>query len=395
MKDREILHLDMDAFFASVEQKTFPFLRGKPIGVCGEGRTVIASASYEAKACGVKSGMNLYEAKRCCPNLVLVPLNPAKYIDTAKRIISILLQFTDLVEIFSIDEAFLDVTNTAHLFGGAEAIAYKLKDEIGKELGLTCSIGIAPNKLLAKYASDQCKPNGLLRIKKEAIQNLLNDLPVNKLCGIGERLTLRLKQLGILTCSDLANCPIKILLKNFGKNGIRLKNMGMGFDPSPVLSYWQKSDAKSIGHSCTLDSDTSDLMVLRHLLWRLSEQVARRLRQGGYQGRTVTLVLRYSDFTTLSRQKSIKEFIDDGRRIYGVSFKLFNYLYQPPRKVRLLGIAVSNLIKGIQQLSLIEPKLPIKTLDNLNDRHGEFTVRRSILSTMSSEPKVIAPSWRV
>jgi len=396
VRDRVILHLDMDAFFASVEQKTFPFLRGKPIGVCGEGRTVIASASYEAKAFGVKSGMNLSEAKKCCPNLILVSLNPAKYIDTAQRVIGILLQFTDLVEVFSIDEAFLDVTNTAHLFEGAEAIAHKIKDEINKELGLTCSIGIAPNKLLAKYASDQCKPNGILRIKREDIPELLKDLPVNKLCGIGERLALRLKELGILTLGDLAKCPIEILLKNFGKNGIRLKNMGMGFDPSPVLPYWQKSAAKSIGHSCTLDSDTSDLTIIKHLLWQLSEQVARRLRQGGYQGKTVTLLLRYSDFTTLSRQKSIKEFIDDGRRIYEISFKLFKYLYQPPRKIRLLGVVVSNLIKGIQQLSLLDQGLPIETLDNLNDRYGEFTIRRSILSTneLSTESKVIAPSWR-
>ena len=398
VKDKEILHLDMDAFFASVEQKTFPFLQGKPIAVCGnpEGRSVVTSASYEAKALGVKSGMNLYEAKQRCPNLLFVPLNPAKYSDTAERIISILIQFTDLVEVFSIDEAFLDVTDTNHLFGSSENIAKQIKDEIYQEMGLTCSIGIAPNKLLAKYASDRCKPNGLLRIKQEDIPNLLENLPATELCGIGEKLALRLKQLGITTCGDLAKCSINILVQHFGKNGFKLKDMGLGFDPSPVLPYWFKSDAKSVGHSCTMDSDTNDMAVIKHLLWELSEQVARRLRQDNYQGRTVTLVLRYDDFTTFSSQKSIKEFVDDGRRIYEIGFELFKHLYQPPRKVRLLGVSVSNLINGITQLSLLnqETKNPTAALDKLNDKHGEFTVRRSVLTDSPAGPGIISPSWR-
>ncbi len=263
MKDREILHIDMDAFFASVEQRTFPFLRNKPIAVCGSpaGRSVVASASYEAKARGVKSGMNLSAAKKCCPDLLLVQCNPAKYNDTAERIISILIQFTDLVEVFSIDEAFLDVTYTLHLFGSSEAIARQIKEAIYQELGLTCSIGIAPNKLLAKYASDHCKPNGLLRINSADIPKLLEHLPVTKLCGIGERLALRLRQLGITTCGDLAKCPTAILVQHFGQNGIKLKNMGLGYDPSPVRSVANgfKSTAKSVGHSRTLDSDTNDL----------------------------------------------------------------------------------------------------------------------------------------
>ena len=427
MKDREILHIDMDAFFAAIEQRTFPFLRGKPIAVCGnpEARTVVSSASYEAKAFGVKSGMNLYDARNCCPELILVPLYPAKYSDTSERIINMLIEFTDLVEVFSIDEAFLDVTETVHLFGGGEIIARQIKDEIYQEFGLTCSIGIAPTKLLAKLASDQCKPNGLLRIKKEDVTKLLENLPVTELCGIGEKLALRLKELGITTCGDLAKCSINILVKHFGKNGIRLKGMGLGLDPvrnypnwteiaskskelhnhhnvsngvdpSPVLPYWYESDAKSVGHSCTLDHDTNDPAIISQLLWELSEQVARRLRQDNYQGRTVSLTLRYADFTTHTSQKSIKEYIDDGSRIYDFGMKLFNRLYQPPRKVRLLGISVSNLAKRMIQLSLLsqESKNPNPTLDGLNDKYGEFAVRRSVLDHSPAGPKVISPSWR-
>jgi DNA polymerase IV len=397
-RGKEILHLDMDAFFASVEQRTFPFLRDKPIAVCGDpdGRSVVSSASYPAKALGVKSGMNLYEARQRCPDILFVPLNPAKYSDTAERIINILIQFTDLVEVFSIDEAFLDVTDTVHLFGSSEAIARQIKDEIYREMGLTGSIGIAPNKLLAKYASDQCKPNGLLRIKPEEIPKLLEDVPATELCGIGKKTAERLNKLGITTCGDLAKCSINILVQHFGKNGIRLKDMGLGFDPSPVLPYWFKCDAKSVGHSCTMDSDTNDPAVIKHLLWELSEQVARRLRRDNYQGKTVTLVLRYADFTTFSSQKSVKEFINEGNRIYEIGFDLFRNLYQPPRKVRLLGVSVSNLIKGITQLSLLDQaaKDTLPALDKLNDKHGEFVVRRSVLADSPAGPRVISPSWK-
>ena len=172
--------------------------------------------------------------------------------------------------------------------------------------------------------------------------------------------------------------------------------MALGFDPSPVLPYWFKCDAKSVGHSCTMDSDTNDLAVIKHLLWELSEQVARRLRRDNYQGKTVTLVLRYADFTTFSSQKSIKEFIDDGSRIYEIGFDLFRNLYQPPRKVRLLGVSVSNLIKGITQLSLLnqDAKNPVAALDKLNDKHGEFIVRRSVLADSLGGPRVISPSWK-
>ncbi len=429
MKDREILHIDMDAFFAAVEQKTLPFLRGKPIAVCGNpaGRTVVSSASYEAKALGVKSGMNLHDARECCPDLILVPLNPAKYSDTSERVINILTQFTDLVEVFSIDEAFLDVTDTVQLFGTSEDIARQIKADIYEDSGLTCSIGIAPTKLLAKLASEKSKPDGLFRIKREEIPAVLENLPVTDLCGIGKKMGQQLKELGITTCGELARCSTDILIQHFGKNGIKLKSMGLGLDPvrntpnlieftsankelqnhhnisnrvnpSPVSSAIDgfKTDAKSIGHSCTMDSDTNDMTIIRQLLWELAEQVARRLRQGEYQGRTVTLVLRYDDFTTHSSQKSVNEYIDNGSRIYEIGYRLFKQLYQSPRKVRLLGVSVSNLMKGITQLSFLnqETKDPTLALDRLNDKHGEFTVRRSVLDDLPVGPRVISPSWK-
>lgn len=389
-----ILHIDMDAFFASVEQKTFPFLRNKPIGVCGNprGRSVIASASYEAKRLGVKSGMMQKESKRLCPEIIFVPINPAKYEDTACRIIAIFKEFTDLVEVFSIDEAFLDVTNTSHLFGGPERIGKLIKENIYKEFGLTCSVGIAPNKLLAKFASGKNKPDGLLRIKEEEIPKILEDLPVQELCGIGPKITERLVKLGIKTCGELGRTPTNILVANFGIIGNKLKNMGLGIDDSFVSAYWYDPFAKSIGHSLTLDYDTDDLNLIKKYLLALSEQVGRRLRRDNYQGRTITIVLRYADFTTFSKQKSLRVHLDDGYRIYQVGYKLFIRLYRPSQKIRLLGIRVSNLVKGIDQLPFNYCSLT-PALDILNDRYGEWTIGRGTAMNLKTGPRVISPSW--
>ncbi len=397
--ERTVLHIDMDAFFASVEQQVFPFLRGKPIGVCGDpdGRTVIAAASYEAKRRGVKTAMTLAEAKKLCPEIILVPGNPARYVDTSVRILAFYTTFTDLVEVFSIDEAFLDVTNTAHLFGGAESIARSIKTWLKQQFGLTCSVGIAPNKLLAKLVGDMHKPDGLAVVSQSEVASLLEHLPVQKLCGIGEKTAARLAQLGIRTCGELGRHDEQALVAAFGINGSRLKRMGQGADESPVMPYYHEPVTKSMGHSITLEHDTKDMAIIQRHLLQLSEQVGRRLRKDNYAGRTVSLVLRYSDFSTFIKQHSLPGYLDDGHRIYQVGLKLFAKLYQPPRLIRLLGISVSNLVRELKQEAIFPDHRHgslFDSVDTLNSRYGEFSVARAKLLERNLVPRVIAPSWR-
>jgi DNA polymerase IV len=397
--DRLVLHVDMDAFFASVEQQVFPFLRGKPIGVCGDpnDRTVIAAASYEAKRRGVKTAMTIPEARKLCPEIILVGGNPARYVDTSTRILAYYATFTDLVEVFSIDEAFLDVTQTAHLFGGPEAIARNIKDWLKKQFGLTCSVGIAPNKLIAKLVGDMHKPDGLTVVRPEEIPALLEDLPVEKLCGIGEKTKLKLNQLGIHTCGELGRFQEKTLNGIFGIVGTHLKHMGQGRSDSPVLPYHHEPATKSMGHSMTLAQDTRDPAVIQRHLLQLSEQVGRRLRRDNYAGRTVSLVLRYADFSTFIKQHSSRNYLDDGHRIYQVGLKLFDELYQPPRFIRLLGISVSNLVRELKQETMFESKRSdslFAAVDDLNDKYREFAVARAKLTEPVPGLRVISPSWR-
>ena len=388
---RVVLHVDMDAFFASVEQQTYPFLRGRPVGVCGDpnGRTVVAAASYEAKARGVKTAMTIPEVRRFCPDIVLVSADPAKYVDTSTRILAIYARFTDLVEVFSIDEAFMDVTGTAHLFGGAEAIARDIKQEIRHRFGITCSVGIAPNKLLAKLAGEMHKPDGLTVVRPEEVPALMEKTLVNELCGIGRKTTIKLNAMGIRTCADLGRFPERELVRRFGVIGYHLHNMGRGEDENPVLPCCHEPETKSMGHSLTLDRDTKDPAVIHRHLLQLSEQVGRRLRRDGYAGRTVSLVLRYADFSTKVRQHTLSAHINNGHRIYTAGLRLFSELYQPPRFVRLLGISVSNLVRDIRQLGMTGNDSAgslFEATDEANDRFGEFSVSRAKLVGLGHNP---------
>ena len=316
-----VLHVDINAFFAAVEQQCHPSLRGKAIFVCGnpKTRTVVAACSYEAKACGVKSGMSVGEALQLCPHAILVEGNPGKYIHTAIQIFGILKEYSPKMEIFSIDEAFLDVTDTQMLFGGAVAIAKEIKQRIKAQFGLTCSVGIAPNKLLAKLASNMQKPDGLTVITPEDVEGKLRDLPVDKLCGIGEKMAGHLEKLGIKTVGELGHYSRDKLIGIFGKNGEMLFNMGNGRDGGRVEMATKEPDTKSMGHSHTLSRDVTDLnRVKRHLL-RLSEMVGRRLRIDGYAGRTVHFTVRFEDMETRSRQKTVDRYIDEGIEIYEVA----------------------------------------------------------------------------
>ena len=256
--NRTIVHIDQNAFFASVEQQCNPKLRGKPIAVIGSGRTVVTTASYEARAFGVKTGMNTWEARQKCPHLIFVVGDNRKYTHTSSGIVRIFLEYTPLVEVFSIDEAFLDVTGSLRMFGSAERIAGLIKEEIRRQFGLTCSIGIAPNKLLAKLASEMQKPDGLTVILPEDVSRTLERVPIEDLCGIGSRTHKQLALYGIQTCGDLGRFPVDILRRKFGIIGERLHCMGLGIDDSPVVPVEETEEVKSVGHSMTLERDIKE-----------------------------------------------------------------------------------------------------------------------------------------
>ncbi len=397
---RIILHIDMNSFFASVEQKANPFLRGKPIVVCGNprGRSVVLTASYEAKAYGVKTGMLLWEAKKLCPRALLVEAHSDKYEDVSVRLFNIYKSLTPLVEIFSVDEAFLDISGTERLWGSPKQVALKIKQRIKEEVGITCSIGIAHNKLLAKLASDLQKPDGLVILLDQKIPDLLDKIPIQALCGIGPRLGEHLNKLGIHTCGQLARFPVEILEEKFGKVGLSLSQMGKGEGSGKVAFYEDKEPVKSMGHSLTLPQDVYERETVERYLLQLSEQVARRLRRDNYQGKTVSLIVRFPDFSDFMRQKTINKFIDDGLEIFQVVETILDQINVGGLGVRLIGVSVSNLIHKAVQLGLFEEfqkkRNLLLAMDEINDRYGEFTITWSRLYTRLKKTNIISPAWR-
>ena len=359
MQQRVIMHLDMNAFFASVEQQSNPHLRGKPIAVIGAAkRTVITTCSYEARAFGVKTGMNTWQAKQKCPDIVLVVGNNRKYTHTSTRIIKIIREYTPLVEVFSIDEAFLDVSGSLSLFGSAERIAYLIKARIKQQMGITCSIGIAPNKLLAKLASDMQKPDGLTIIYPDDVSRLLERVPIKDLCGIGSKMNQHLGKFGIQTCGDLGRLPVAILRKRFGIIGERLHQMGLGIDDSPVVPIEEAGEVKSVGHSMTLEQDICLRRdILRYLL-QLSEMVGRRARRYGVAGKTVHLTVRYADFSTIGRQQTRKEHTNLSEDIFreAVSIRPADGFYRYSLGVALLKNGQYNeAMKQVEAIYALDP----------------------------------------
>jgi len=375
MDDRIILHIDMDAFFISVEQRDHPSLRGKPAAVCGSlSRSVVTSATYEARSYGIRAGMSIQEAKRRCPPLILVKGNHSKYTETASRIFSILKKYTPLVEVASIDEAYLDITQSLVLFQSSLHIAQSIKDQIREKEELTCSIGVAPNKLLAKLGSGLKKPDGLVVIQKGDVQGIMKDLPVSKLYGIGPKLTEELNSIGIATCSQLGRFPVSVLSKRFGVIGERLHEMGLGIDDGPVVPFDEEEDAKSISHSVTLEADTSDPKLLRKVLLQLSERVSRRMRRERFYGKRIAITVRYADFFTFSKQKTLSKWMMSGNEIFQQAFEIFESISHP-KPIRLLGVGVSQLKKEWCQLDLFEKR---EKKDNLlkamDQRFGDWTL---------------------
>jgi DNA polymerase-4 len=330
------------------------------------------------------------EALELCPDAVLVEGNLSKYADTAHRIFKICGDYTDRMELYSIDECFLDATETHERFGGAWKVGKAIKRRIREDLGLTCSVGIAPNKVLAKLASGMKKPDGLTEIRRDEVEGLLENLPVEELHGIGSKVGARLMRMGIATAGVLGRTPRHVLRREFGVYGDVLLGMGKGIYYSPVVPYHDEPDIKSVSHSYTLDRNTRNWKIVNHHLLRLSEMVGRRLREESYSGRTITLVLRYADMHTFCRQKSISEYLDDGYDIYQAALSILQKQMSDKRAVRLIGVSVSNLVKGTRQLDMFEdPRTRNlqKAVDAINDRFGEFTIRRASLVELKIRPK--------
>lgn len=400
--NRVILHLDQNAFFASVEQQAKPELRGKPIAVVGAAhRTVITTASYEARAFGVRTGMAIWEGKRACPDLIIVRGDNKKYTYTSARVVEMMREYTPLVEPFSIDEAFLDVTHSLKLFGSAENIAYQLKAKIKHSFGITCSIGIAPNKLLAKLASDMEKPDGLTVISPDQVKRVLEQMPVGELCGVGKKLQ---KQLllycNIRTCGELGRCDETVLVRRFGIIGSVLKRMGQGIDDSPVVPMEEEEQVKSVGHSMTLPRDIEDRGQILKRLLQLSEMVGRRARKYGLAGKTVSVYVRLGDFfSNLQKQSTLNRHINLSDEIYQAAVRLYDTL-KVDQPVRLLGISLSNLREGDEtQPSLFEENRKkeqlTKAMDAVNNRFGDMKVTfGSLLDAEEKGSHVISPAWR-
>ena len=391
---RFILHVDMNSYFATVEQQSNPFLRGKPICVAGKGlneRTVCAAASIEAKKFGIKSGFPVWEAKRLCPQIQIVRADYAKYQFLSRKLIEIFERFTPMVEIFSIDEAFLDLSFAVKDYSEAQKIAQKIKILIKQEVGdyLTCSIGIAPNKLLAKLASEMKKPDGLTIIKPANIESILKNTPIEDMCGIGRRLKIRLNNLGIKTAWEIGECPVEKLKHFFGEfYGKNLRLMGQGKDASPVLSYREFSPEKSFGHSYTLPRDLTDQKAIKRVLLKLTQKVGRRLRKVGFWAKTIHFYVRFFDFSSWGKRFTRSYCFNASQDIYESALKILTTA--PTKPIRMLGVAVSNLRQNHEVPYFLDPgevlkEKVLKTTDRINDKYGEFTIFPSSLTKIKDK----------
>lgn len=386
----------MDAFFASVEQQSNPKLRGKAIAVIGSSaRTVIVTRSYEARKYGVKTGMNIYEAKKLCPNIIFVHGNNEKYTHTCTEITKIYKSFTPDVETYSIDEAFLDITTTHHLFGGPEKIGALIKKAIKAKFEINCTVGIAPNILIAKLASDISKPDGLRWIRADEIPFVLKDLPVKELWGIGSGIAGRLECIGIKTCGELGNAPASLLRSKFGIIGEHLKAMGMGISFRHLIT--KEEDPKSIGHSMTLPKDILEKKEIEMNILKLSEMVGRRARRYGFVGKKVSLTIRYPNFETFTKQITLSDYTNHTHEIYRSALSIIDSI-RLRDKVRLIGVSLANLSADCGQMHLFEEKAKEKailsTVDAINDKFGDSKMTWASYLKNSGSSMVISPAWR-
>lgn len=390
---RTILHADMDAFFAAVEARENPALVGSPVVVGadprgGGGRGVVAACNYEARKYGIHSAMPISEAYRRCPGAIFLPVRGELYSSVSSRIMTILEGYTELVEKLSIDEAFLDVTGSTRLFGDGVAIARSIKREIFEHEKLTVSVGVAPNKFLAKLASELEKPDGLVIVTHGREKEFLRPLPVSRLWGVGKKTGDRLFELGIKTIGDIAASPLNRLERHFGAvHGGRLHRLANGEDDRAVEPGRER---KQIGRETTFDSDTDDRERVRTTLLGLTEEVAARLRHKGLAARTVTLKLRVAPFDTLTRRRTLDRSLTTTEAIYPVALQLFEAADRRERPIRLIGISLSGLHERLpeHQLGLFDApgKDPddsatqvASAVDQITHRFGKDAVQRGKL----------------
>jgi DNA polymerase-4 len=375
---RAIIHIDMDAFFASVEQVRHPELRGLPVIVGGEAdkRSVVATASYEARAFGVRTAMPVAQAQRLCPQAVLVPVDFKAYTEVHRALRELFGRFTDLVEPISIDEAFLDVTGSRRLFGPPQAIARRLQELVYDEQGLTCSLGIGPTKLLAKLAANLNKPAGIGMLTETDVGRGLRDLPVRELWGVGPVTEERLRSLGLVSVGMLQDVPLPVLAAAFGKGAYALKQLAFGGGFSPVRAG--HATPKSLGHEVTFQDDVNDPELLRAMLLSLADKAMGDLRGKGYAARTVMLKLRYSTFHTVTRRTPLPAPTTGARPVYEALLGLLGQIELRGRWVRLLGVSVSNLHAGASQLTFDDHWKEVAlsdAVDRVRSKYGARALR--------------------
>ena len=379
---RRIIHVDMDAFFASVEQRDRPDLRGKPVIVGGspEGRGVVSAASYEARKYSVRSAMPCARAKRLCPSAIFLPVDMPRYAAASRDVMAILRDVTPLVEPLSCDEAFLDVTGRRALFGEAAPIAWGIKHRIREELSLTASVGIATNKFLAKLGSDLEKPDGFVVIPEGHESEFIRPLAISVLWGVGPATAHRLEAVGLRTVGAVADCPLPLLRAQLGDHAEGLQQLARGIDSRPVQP---DHEAKSISAETTFEADTDDLDFLNRVLLDLADHVGERIRRGNVMARTVTLKLRFDDFTTITRDATLPEATAAGLAVYEQARELLSRIRLGARKVRLIGVGTSNFAVE-RQLSMFDDSArraerAEKAIDQLKSRFGPDAVRRASL----------------
>jgi len=338
-----VLHVDMDAFFASVELRHRPELRGLPMVVGGEsGRGVVLAATYEARRFGIHSAMPMSRARRLCADLVIVAPDHHSYTEVSASVMALFASITPLVEPLSLDEAFLDVSGAVRRMGSPATIGELLRARVHDEQGITCSVGVASSKFVAKLASTRAKPDGLLVVPSDEVIAFLHPLPVDALWGVGERTEEQLHRLGLLTVGDIAHVPESTLQRALGRSlGAHLYALSWGRDPRAVSPH---ESEKSIGNEETFASDVDDPAVIRRELLRLTEQVARRLRAAGVVGRTVSLKVRFADFTTITRSRTLPEPTDVARDLYSTTVQLYEALGLQRARLRLVGVRVEGLL---------------------------------------------------
>jgi DNA polymerase-4 len=381
---RTIFHVDMDAFFVSVEELFDPSLKGQPVVVGGprDQRGVVAAASYAARKFGVHSAMPLRLAAQKCPQAIFLEGHPDRYREYSHRVHAVLQEFSPLVQMASVDEAYLDLTGSLRLFGSPFQAAHRLHERMKQATGLNCSIGISTSRLVSKVGSDQAKPNGVIWIQPGLEAAFLAPLEVRRLPGVGKVMEQRLHELGIRRVGDLARLDEEFLRKRFGAWGLALAGKSQGLEAGGWFDHeiGESEAPKSISHEHTYGEDTSDLAQLEATLTRLTEKVARRLREHGLYARTVQLKLRYSDFTTLTRARTLAHPTQLDGELIAATRELFHSCWKPGAKIRLLGAGVSGFEESAGQLDLLNAESneraarALAAADKLRDKYGEKIV---------------------